>query len=261
MLRRVFYLLMVIALTPILLIGYNNLVDSGKALTYASTNTKINTINKAKTNTAPTAAKATKKVIQTKKNAPPKVSPKVIPPKIKKAQTTSVKYPVVTIEMQNGKQVKVELYPKVAPNTVKNFISLVQKGFYNGLIFHRVIPTFMIQGGCPEGTGRGGPGYTIKGEFSDNGFTNQLKHERGVISIARSQSYDSGGSQFFIMVNKAETLDGKYAAFGKVLSGLEVVDCIVNTSRDASDRPLQEQKMKRVTVETFGVKYLQPQKM
>lgn len=163
--------------------------------------------------------------------------------------------------MQDGKKIKIELYPKVAPNTVNNFISLVQKGYYNGLIFHRVIPEFMIQGGCPEGTGRGGPGYSIKGEFSQNGVTNQLKHERGVISMARSQSYDSAGSQFFIMVNKTATLDGKYAAFGKVLSGMEVIDAIVNTPRDASDRPLQEQKMKQVTVETFGVKYLQPQKI
>jgi peptidyl-prolyl cis-trans isomerase B (cyclophilin B) len=163
--------------------------------------------------------------------------------------------PIVTIEMENGNVMKVELYPEIAPNTVKNFVSLVQKGFYDGVIFHRVIPGFMIQGGDPQGIGVGGPGYSIKGEFSSNGFTNNLKHEKGVISMARSGHPDSAGSQFFIMVAKAPHLDGKYAAFGRVTEGIEEADRIVSVKRDPMDKPFENQTMKRVTVETFGVDY------
>jgi peptidyl-prolyl cis-trans isomerase B (cyclophilin B) len=166
-----------------------------------------------------------------------------------------MKNPIVTIEMESGKEIKVELYPDIAPNTVRNFISLVKSGFYNGVIFHRVIPKFMIQGGDPEGTGMGGPGYYIKGEFSSNGFSNDLKHDRGVISMARSQRRDSAGSQFFIMVEKSPHLDGQYASFGKVVEGMEEVDRIVSVKRNHSDRPDEEQKMKTVTVDTFGVDY------
>ncbi|MHB1652939.1 MAG: peptidylprolyl isomerase [Desulfitobacteriaceae bacterium] len=161
--------------------------------------------------------------------------------------------------MASGDQIKVELYPNVAPNTVKNFIALVQKGFYNGLIFHRVIPGFMIQGGDPKGDGSGGPGYSIKGEFKNNGFTNNLKHEQGVISMARAKDPNSAGSQFFIMVAAAPSLDGDYAAFGKVTSGMDAVDKIVNSPRDKSDKPLQNQVMKSVTVDTLGVTYDQPE--
>ena len=168
--------------------------------------------------------------------------------------------PVVTIEMENGNMIKVELYPETAPNTVRNFISLVRKGFYNNTIFHRVIPSFMIQGGDPEGSGMGGPGYSIKGEFSGNGFTNNLKHDRGVISMARSQRPNSAGSQFFIMVAKSPHLDGQYAAFGKVTEGMEEADRIVSVKRDHNDGPREEQKMKTVTVDTFGVDYDEPEK-
>lgn len=172
----------------------------------------------------------------------------------------SDKNPLVTITMASGDEIKVELYPNVAPNTVKNFISLVQKGFYNGTTFHRVIPQFMIQGGDPSGNGSGGPGYSIKGEFAENGFkTNTLKHDRGVISMARTNAPDSAGSQFFIMVASAPSLDGKYAAFGKVLTGMETVDKIVNSQRDKNDKPLQAQVMKTVTVDTFGVSYGGPE--
>ncbi|HEX2947798.1 MAG TPA: peptidylprolyl isomerase [Clostridia bacterium] len=163
--------------------------------------------------------------------------------------------PIATIEMENGNKVKIELYPEKAPNTVRNFISLVNSGFYNGLIFHRVIPGFMIQGGDPEGTGMGGPGYSIKGEFSGNGFKNDLSHDRGVISMARSNRPDSAGSQFFIMVEKAPHLDGQYAAFGKVIEGIEEADRIVGVKRDYNDRPREEQRMKTVSVETFGKDY------
>lgn len=163
--------------------------------------------------------------------------------------------PVVTIEMENGSKIKLELYPQIAPNTVNNFVSLVKKGFYNGTIFHRVIPGFMIQGGDPEGTGMGGPGYSIKGEFSANGFRNNLKHEAGVISMARSSNPDSAGSQFFIMVDDAPHLDGQYAAFGKVLEGMDEVDRIVSVKTNYNDRPLEEQKMKDVTVDTFGQEF------
>lgn len=155
---------------------------------------------------------------------------------------------------------KVELYPETAPNTVANFISLVEKGFYNGTIFHRVIPGFMIQGGDPEGTGMGGPGYRIKGEFTANRFQNDLKHTKGVISMARSGHPDSAGSQFFIMVDDAPHLDGQYASFGKVIEGIEVADQIVSVATNYSDRPLEEQRMRSVTVETFGETYPQPKK-
>lgn len=167
--------------------------------------------------------------------------------------------PVVTIEMEDGGKMTAELYPEVAPNTVNNFIALANSGFYNGLIFHRVIPGFMIQGGCPHGTGSGDPGYSIKGEFSSNGVKNELKHERGVISMARAMHPDSAGSQFFIMVEQAPHLDGQYAAFGKVLEGMEVADAIVSAERDRMDRPRQDQRMKAVTVETFGVEYPKPE--
>ena len=168
--------------------------------------------------------------------------------------------PVVTIEMENGGVMKVELYPETAPNTVANFISLVEKGFYNGTIFHRVSPGFMIQGGDPEGTGMGGPGYRIKGEFTANRFQNDLKHTKGVISMARSGHPDSAGSQFFIMVDDAPHLDGQYASFGKVIEGIEVADQIVSVATNYSDRPLEEQRMRSVTVETFGETYPQPKK-
>ena len=168
--------------------------------------------------------------------------------------------PIVTIEMENGGVMKVELYPETAPNTVANFISLVEKGFYNGTIFHRVIPGFMIQGGDPEGSGMGGPGYRIKGEFTANRFQNDLKHTKGVISMARSGHPDSAGSQFFIMVDDAPHLDGQYASFGKVIEGIEVADQIVSVATNYSDRPLEEQRMRSVTVETFGETYPQPKK-
>ena len=166
-----------------------------------------------------------------------------------------MKNPIVTFTMENGKVIKAELYPDVAPNTVANFVSLVEKGFYNGLIFHRVIPGFMIQGGDPTGTGMGGPGYRIAGEFRLNGFKNDLKHTRGVLSMARSMHPDSAGSQFFIMHEDAPHLDGQYAAFGKVIEGMDAVDAIANTETGAQDRPIREQKIKSATVETFGQAY------
>ncbi|MBE5959821.1 MAG: peptidylprolyl isomerase [Lachnospiraceae bacterium] len=170
------------------------------------------------------------------------------------------KNPIVTIEMENGDKIQVELYPEVAPNTVNNFISLVKKGYYNGLIFHRVIKGFMLQGGCPEGSGMGGPGYSIKGEFAQNGFENDLKHTEGVISMARSMAPNSAGSQFFIMHKNAPHLDGAYAAFGKVVEGMDVVNKIAETKTDYSDRPRETQRMKSVTVDTFGVDYPEPEK-
>ncbi|MBR5115145.1 MAG: peptidylprolyl isomerase [Oscillospiraceae bacterium] len=169
--------------------------------------------------------------------------------------------PIVTFEMEDGGVIKAELYPEIAPNSVNNFISLVSSGFYNGLIFHRVIPGFMIQGGDPQGTGMGGPGYHIKGEFMQNGFVNDLKHERGVLSMARAMDPNSAGSQFFIMHKNAPHLDGAYAAFGKVIEGLEVVDRIAKTVTDMDDRPRKDQRMKTVTVETFGVDYPAPEKV
>ena len=168
--------------------------------------------------------------------------------------------PIITIEMENGGKIKAELYPETAPNTVNNFLSLIQDGYYNGLIFHRVINGFMIQGGCPEGSGMGGPGYSIKGEFSENGFENNLKHTEGVLSMARSMMPDSAGSQFFIMHKASPHLDGQYAAFGKVIEGMDVVNKIATTNTDYSDRPLEEQVMKSVTVDTFGVEYPEPEK-
>lgn len=169
--------------------------------------------------------------------------------------------PIVTITMENGDVIKAELYPQIAPNTVNNFISLISKGYYDGLIFHRVINGFMIQGGDPDGTGMGGPGYSIKGEFSQNGFTNQLKHTAGVLSMARTMMPDSAGSQFFIMHKNAPHLDGAYAAFGQVIEGMEAVDKIASVSTDYSDRPLTPQKIRSITVETFGVEYPEPEKI
>ena len=169
--------------------------------------------------------------------------------------------PIVTIEMENGDIIKAELYPEIAPNTVNNFISLVKKGFYDGVIFHRVIPGFMIQGGDPKGIGVGGPGYSIRGEFSANGFKNDLKHSRGVLSMARTMAPDSAGSQFFIMHADAPHLDNQYAAFGKVTEGIEAVDAIAAVRTDYNDRPRTPQIMKKVTVETFGVDYPEPEKV
>ena len=167
--------------------------------------------------------------------------------------------PIVTITMANGDIMKAELYPDVAPNTVNNFISLVKKGFYDGLVFHRVIRGFMLQGGCPQGTGMGGPGYSIKGEFSYNGFANDLKHTPGVLSMARAMNPNSAGSQFFIMHETSPHLDGQYAAFGKVTEGMDVVNKIAETTTDYSDRPLEPQMIKSMTVETFGVDYPEPE--
>ena len=167
--------------------------------------------------------------------------------------------PIVTFELNNGGIIKAELYPEIAPNTVNNFISLVKKGFYDGKIFHRVIRGFMIQGGCPEGTGMGGPGYTIKGEFSYNGFPNDLKHTPGVLSMARAMHPNSAGSQFFIMHETSPHLDGSYAAFGKVIEGMDVVNKIAETATDFRDRPFEDQVMKTVTVDTQGVEYSEPE--
>ena len=169
--------------------------------------------------------------------------------------------PIVTITMENGDVMKAELYPEIAPNTVHNFISLIQKGIYNGMIFHRVIPGFMLQGGDPDGSGMGGPGYAIRGEFRSNGFQNDLKHTEGVLSMARTMAPDSAGSQFFIMHKDAPHLDGEYAAFGKITEGMDVVDKIANGETDFSDRPRVPQVMKSVTVETFGVDYPMPETM
>lgn len=166
--------------------------------------------------------------------------------------------PIVTIEMENGDIMKAELYPEIAPNTVNNFISLIQKGYYDGVIFHRVIKGFMIQGGDPDGNGTGGPGYSIDGEFSMNGFTNNLKHTPGVLSMARTMDPNSGGSQFFIMHKTSPHLDGQYAAFGKVTEGLDIVNKIAETNTDYMDKPLTEQRMKTVTVDTFGETYPEP---
>ena len=169
--------------------------------------------------------------------------------------------PVVTITMANGDVMKAELYPEIAPNTVNNFISLVSKGYYDGLIFHRVIAGFMIQGGCPNGNGMGGPGYSIKGEFTQNGFKNTLKHTEGVLSMARAMNPNSAGSQFFIMHQNSPHLDGQYAAFGKVIEGLEVVDKIAQVGTDWQDRPMVPQIIESMTVDTFGTEYPEPEKM
>ena len=177
------------------------------------------------------------------------------------AGEVETKNPLVTVDLGELGTIKIELYPEIAPNTVNNFISLVQQGYYDGVIFHRVIPGFMIQGGDPTGTGTGGPGYSIKGEFSQNGFPNSLKHGRGVISMARTSIPDSAGSQFFIMVADAPHLDGAYAAFGQVIEGMEVADQIVAVQRNRMDRPLEDQVMQKMTVETFGVTYPEPEKL
>lgn len=169
--------------------------------------------------------------------------------------------PILTIEIQNGDIIKAELYPEIAPNTVNNFISLVNKGFYDGLIFHRVISGFMIQGGCPNGTGTGGPGYCIPGEFTGNGFKNDLIHDRGVLSMARAMLPDSAGSQFFIIHKPASHLNGQYASFGKVIEGMDVVDSLAETDVDRTDRPLKEQVIKKVIVNTFGATYPEPEKI
>lgn len=169
--------------------------------------------------------------------------------------------PIVTITMENGDVMKAELYPEIAPVSVNNFISLIQKNYYDGLIFHRVIRGFMIQGGCPDGTGMGGPGYTIPGEFNQNGFKNDLKHTEGVLSMARAMHPDSAGSQFFIMHKTSPHLDGAYAAFGKVIEGMDIVNKIAEVPTNFSDRPLEEQKIKSMTVDTFGTDYPEPEKM
>ena len=169
--------------------------------------------------------------------------------------------PIVTITMNNGDVIKAELNPDIAPQSVNNFISLINKKYYDGLIFHRVIKGFMIQGGCPEGTGMGGPGYNVKGEFTQNGFKNDLKHTEGVLSMARAMHPDSAGSQFFIMHKTSPHLDGSYAAFGKVTEGMDVVNRIAETATDWSDRPLEEQKIASMTVDTFGVEYPEPEHM
>ena len=167
--------------------------------------------------------------------------------------------PIVTITMEDGSVIRAELYPDIAPNTVNNFISLIKKGYYDGVIFHRVIPGFMIQGGDPKGTGTGGPGYCIRGEFTRNGFQNDLKHTEGVLSMARTMAPDSAGSQFFIMHKDSPHLDGQYASFGKVTEGMDVVDRIAKADRDPMDRPYEDQRMKSVTVDTFGVEYPEPE--
>lgn len=171
------------------------------------------------------------------------------------------KNPIVTFHMKNGDEIQAELYPEIAPISVNNFISLINKKFYDGLIFHRVIKGFMIQGGCPEGTGMGGPGYSIKGEFSQNGVENNLKHTEGVLSMARTMIPDSAGSQFFIMHKDAPHLNGQYAAFGKVIKGMDVVDKIAEAATDWNDRPREDQIMETVTVDTFGVDYPEPEKL
>lgn len=172
-----------------------------------------------------------------------------------------MKLPIVTFEFENGDIVKAEVYPEIAPNTVRNFISLINKNYYDGLIFHRVIKGFMIQGGCPIGNGTGGPGYSIKGEFTSNGFKNDLKHDEGVLSMARAMPPNSAGSQFFIMHKKSPHLDGQYAGFGKVIEGFNIVDKFANSKTDRRDKPVEDIKIKKVTVETFGETYEEPEKL
>ena len=176
-------------------------------------------------------------------------------------ETMHSEYPIATITMKDGGVIKLELYPKIAPESVKNFISLANSKFYDGLIFHRVISGFMIQGGCPKGNGTGGPGYNIKGEFSANGVDNSLSHERGVISMARAMAYDSAGSQFFICHADSQFLDGQYAAFGKVIEGMDVVDAIASVKTNSQDKPLQDQVIDSISVDTFGVEYGEPEKL
>lgn len=176
-------------------------------------------------------------------------------------ETMHSEYPIAAITMKDGGVIKLELYPKIAPESVKNFISLANSKFYDGLIFHRVISGFMIQGGCPKGNGTGGPGYNIKGEFSANGVDNSLSHERGVISMARAMAYDSAGSQFFICHADSQFLDGQYAAFGKVIEGMDVVDAIASVKTNSQDKPLQDQVIDSIRVDTFGVEYGEPEKL
>lgn len=176
-------------------------------------------------------------------------------------ETMHSEYPIATITMKDGGVIKLELYPKIAPESVKNFISLANSKFYDGLIFHRVISGFVIQGGCPKGNGTGGPGYNIKGEFSANGVDNSLSHERGVISMARAMAYDSAGSQFFICHADSQFLDGQYAAFGKVIEGMDVVDAIASVKTNSQDKPLQDQVIDSIRVDTFGVEYGEPEKL
>lgn len=176
-------------------------------------------------------------------------------------ETMHSEYPIATITMKDGGVIKLELYPKIAPESVKNFISLANSKFYDGLIFHRVISGFMIQGGCPKGNGTGGPGYNIKGEFSANGVDNSLSHERGVISMARAMAYDSAGSQFFICHADSQFLDGQYAAFGKVIEGMDVVDAIASVKTNSQDKPLQDQVIDSIRGDTFGVEYGEPEKL
>lgn len=176
-------------------------------------------------------------------------------------ETMHSEYPIATITMRDGGVIKLELYPKIAPESVKNFISLANSKFYDGLIFHRVISGFMIQGGCPKGNGTGGPGYNIKGEFSANDVDNSLSHERGVISMARAMAYDSAGSQFFICHADSQFLDGQYAAFGKVIEGMDVVDAIASVKTNSQDKPLQDQVIDSIRVDTFGVEYGEPEKL
>lgn len=176
-------------------------------------------------------------------------------------ETMHSEYPIAIITMKDGGVIKLELYPKIAPESVKNFISLANSKFYDGLIFHRVISGFMIQGGCPKGNGTGGPGYNIKGEFSANGVDNSLSHERGVISMARAMAYDSAGSQFFICHADSQFLDGQYAAFGKVIEGMDVVDAIASVKTNSQDKPLQDQVIDSIRVDTFGVEYGEPEKL
>ena len=183
-----------------------------------------------------------------------------LPHSRKSQKGTYMSNPILTITMQDGSVMKGELYPEIAPNTVNNFISLVKKGYYNGLIFHRVIPGFMIQGGCPDGTGMGGPGYSIKGEFTQNGFKNDLKHTKGVLSMARTMAPNSAGSQFFIMHQTSPHLDGAYAAFGKITEGLEVIDAIAGVRTDFRDRPLADQVIRSMEIDTLGVDYPEPEK-
>jgi peptidyl-prolyl cis-trans isomerase B (cyclophilin B) len=175
------------------------------------------------------------------------------------ADLTNENNPIVTITMENGDKIMIELYPEIAPNTVANFISLIEKDFYNGVVFHRVIPEFMIQGGDPNGNGTGGPDYAIQGEFESNGFENNLKHDRGILSMARTKDPDSAGSQFFIMLEESSHLDGEYAAFGKVIEGMETVDAIAAAERDSADKPLEDQRMKTVEVDTKGQDYPEPE--
>lgn len=186
--------------------------------------------------------------------------PDAVPQEQGGANTSEVQRPVVTIEMESGNEIVIELYPEIAPNTVRNFLSLARSGFYDGTIFHRVIPGFMIQGGDPQGTGMGGPGYSIRGEFTANGFKNDLKHTRGVVSMARTQDPNSAGSQFFIMVADAPHLDGMYAAFGKVIRGMEEVDRIVSVPRGANDRPFEPPRIAKVTVDEAGQEFEEPEK-